>query len=227
MSEQRRGPNNYVTRVMWKAPCEMPNGLQASDEGLWICDQIDPNTLLLVDFQNGDVLKEIPTRGLHGSGVTRDPHGRVWISSTFGFEIIGYDIESGREVACWPTPNRDIEAAPHGIEWHDGELWFTMSKTYSVCRMNPDNGKITATIPFKGDRPHGLAFNGDELWVGDTNRQVVFRLDPNDGTILDAIGVHGPEPHGFTIRNGQFWFSDAESGEVFRLDRRFTLEDEG
>lgn len=223
MIDQPRGANPYETKVVWKAPCKMPNGLQASDEGLWLLDQVDPNRVFLLDWANGDTLKEIPTRSHHGSGITRDPRGQVWISSTFGYEILCYDAETGKEVACWPTPEKDAQAAPHGIEWHNGELWYTMSKLYRIYRMDPETGKTLGWIPFPGDRPHGLAWNGDELWVGDTNRQVIMRLDPSTGAVLDAIGVHGPEPHGFTIRNGRYWFSDAESGEVFIMDRRFSL----
>jgi streptogramin lyase len=213
-------PKRYVTKVLYKSPGGMPNGLQSTPEGLWVCDQIDPNVMYLLDPDTGDSLKEIPTRCLHGSGITRDPMGRVWVASTFGYELVAYDVESGREVAAFPTPPGDQSGGPHGIEWHDDELWFNVPVTKKIFRMNPDSGEITGSIPIPGDRAHGMAFDDDgTIWMADTNRQVLFQLDPEDGRILDAIGVDGPEPHGMTIHNGVFYLCDAMSREVFTLER--------
>jgi streptogramin lyase len=212
-------PKRYVTNVVYKAPSGMPNGLQSTPEGLWVCDQIDPNLMYLMDPEKGEILKEIPTRCLHGSGITRDPLGRIWVASTFGYELVAYDVETGKEVAAFPTPPGDKSGGAHGIEWHNDELWFNVPITRKIFRMNPKNGEITGEIPIPGDRAHGLAFEGETIWMADTNRQVLFQLDSSDGRILDAIGIDGPEPHGFTIHNGVFYFCDAMSREVFTLTR--------
>jgi streptogramin lyase len=209
----------YRTRVLWKSPGPMPNGLQATPEGLWVCDQVDPNRIYLLDWETGDSLREIPTRSLHGSGITRDPHGRVWIASTFGYELIAYDAETGKELAAHPTPPYDKSGGAHGIEWHNDELWFDVPVSRRIYRMNPDSGEIVGEIPIPGDRAHGLAFQDETIWMADTNRQVIFQLDPSSGQILDAIGVRGPEPHGMTIKDGVFWLCDATTREVFTLDR--------
>ena len=37
-------------RVLWQTPGRQPNGLQASDEGLWVIDQIDPNVVFLLAY---------------------------------------------------------------------------------------------------------------------------------------------------------------------------------
>ena len=105
-------PKRYVTNVVYKAPSGMPNGLQSTPEGLWVCDQIDPNLMYLMDPEKGEILKEIPTRCLHGSGITRDPHGRIWVSSTFGYELVAYDVETGKEVAAFRRRPATSPAAP-------------------------------------------------------------------------------------------------------------------
>ena len=212
-------PPPYRTKVLYTSPSGMPNGLQSTPEGLWVCDQIDPNVMYLLDPESGDTLKEIPTRCLHGSGITRDPHGRIWVASTFGYELVAYDVETGKEVVAYPTPPYDKSGGAHGIEWHNDELWFNVPVTKRIYRMNPENGEITGELPIPGDRAHGLAFEGDTIWMADTNRQVLFQLDSKDGRILDAIGVNGPEPHGMTIHDGVFYLCDAMSREVFVLDR--------
>jgi streptogramin lyase len=211
--------NPFRTRVLWKSPGPMPNGLQATPEGLWVCDQVDPNRIFLLDWETGDSLREIPTRSLHGSGITRDPQGRLWIASTFGYELIAYDAESGRELVAYPTPPYDRSGGPHGIEWRDGALWFNVPAARAIYRMDPDSGEILGSIPVPGDRSHGMAFQDGTIWLADTNRCVLFQLDPADGRILDAIGVVGPEAHGMTIRDGTFWLCDATTREVFVLER--------
>jgi len=212
-------PKRYVTKVLYKTPGGMPNGLQSTPEGLWVCDQIDPNMVYLLNPETGESLKEIQTRCLHGSGITRDPHGRIWVASTFGYELVAYEIETGNEVAAYPTPPGDTSGGAHGIEWHNDELWFNVPITKRIFRMNPNTGEIIGEIPIPGDRAHGLAFDGETIWLADTNRQVVFQLDSKDGRILDAIGIDGPEPHGMTIHNGVFYFCDAMSREMFTLER--------
>ena len=213
-------PKRYVTKVLYKAPSGMPNGLQSTPEGLWVCDQIDPNLMFLMDPATGDSLKEIPTRCLHGSGITRDPHGRIWVSSTFGYETGGVRRrvwQGGRRV---PDPaGRQVRRCPRHRVAQRRALVQRPDHPKKIFRMNPNNGEITGEIPIPGDRAHGLAFEGDTIWMADTNRQVLFQLDSSDGRILDAIGIDGPEPHGFTIHNGVFYFCDAMSREVFTLER--------
>ena len=45
--------------LMFTAPCEMPNGLQGTDEGLWIADQLTDD-VLLVD-ENGKLIRRLQT----------------------------------------------------------------------------------------------------------------------------------------------------------------------
>src|SRR5947207_3738082 len=91
-------------RVLWKTPGKQPNGLQATPEGLWVIDQIDPNEIYLLAYEDGRELRRIPTRALHSSGITIDPNGNIWIGATFCYEVICFDAESGRELAAFQTP---------------------------------------------------------------------------------------------------------------------------
>src|SRR5881398_1757434 len=74
-------------KVLWKTPGRQPNGLQATPDGLWVIDQIDPNDIYLLSYE-GKELKKIPTRAKHASGITIDPKGNIWVASTFGYELI-------------------------------------------------------------------------------------------------------------------------------------------
>ena len=54
----------------FKAPGKQPNDLQAASDGLWILDQVDPNKVFKVRWEDGSVISEIQTESIHGSGIT-------------------------------------------------------------------------------------------------------------------------------------------------------------
>ncbi|MBI2939883.1 MAG: hypothetical protein HYY04_05540 [Chloroflexi bacterium] len=225
-------------RVLWKTPGPQPNGLQASPEGLWVIDQKEPNRIYLLRYEDGAVLRELPTRAHHASGITIDPRGNVWVSSTFTYELICHDRETGQELAAFPTPPYDRSGGAHGTEWRNGQLWFNVPKAGKIFAADPDTGKVARAIPAYGDRAHGVAWDDGQLWTGDaspisswrsavglpalwsidTNKRVIFKLDPESGAILDAVGCAGPEPHGMTIWRGQFRLCDASTREVYVFD---------
>jgi streptogramin lyase len=202
-------------RVLWKTPGKQPNGLQATPEGLWVIDQIDPNDIYLLGYADGRALRKIPTRALHSSGITIDPSGNIWVASTFTYELICFD-HLGKELVAHPTPPYDRSGGAHGIEWHAGQLWFSVPITGQIFAMDPANGQILSSIPCHGDRAHGLAWDpGDRaVWSVDTNKRVIYKLNPDTGEILNAVGCTGPEPHGMTIWQGNFWICDAETQDV-------------
>src|SRR5437899_6121140 len=113
-------------QVLWKTPGNQPNGLQATSDGLWVIDQIDPNDIYLLAYADGRELCKVPTRALHSSGITIDPSGNIWVSSTFTYEVICFDRETGKELVAHHTPPYDQSGGAHGIEWRDGKLWFSV-----------------------------------------------------------------------------------------------------
>ncbi len=205
--------------IKWTSPGQQPNGLQATHDGLWVIDQIDPNDIYLLAFEDGQIKRKLPTRALHSSGITVDPDGNVWVASTFTYELICFDSETGQERAAFPTPPYDRSGGAHGTEWRAGRLWFNVPKTCSVYGMDPSNGEIVHSVAIPGDRAHGIAWDPRDgsLWCVDTNHRVIYKLDPESGHVLDAIGVSGPEPHGMTIWEGEFWLCDAESRAVWTV----------
>ena len=203
--------------IRWISPGQQPNGLQATSEGIWVIDQIDPNVIYLLAWEDGRELQKIPTRALHSSGITLDPRGNVWIASTFTYEVICFDRQTGQELACFPTPPYDRSGGPHGMDWRDGKLWFNVPITHRVFAMDPSNGQIVHSIPLPGNRAHGIAWDPDDasLWCVDSNRSVIWKMNPYNGEILDGVGCRGPEPHGMTIWQGDFWLCDAETRQVY------------
>ena len=82
----------YSARVekRFLSPGPQPNGLQAADDGLWIIDQVSLKAQK-VDWDTGALLHEVDTETEHSSGITVGDDGALWISSTYGLDIVKVD----------------------------------------------------------------------------------------------------------------------------------------
>jgi sugar lactone lactonase YvrE len=205
-------------QLRWQTAGKHPNGLQATADGLWIIDQEDPNHIYRYSY-DGALLRDLgESRARHSSGITVEPSGNIWVASTFTYELILFDRETGREIRSFPTPPYDRSGGAHGTEWRWGQLWFNVPVARRIFVADPETGRVLRDLPAHGDRSHGMAWDPDgSLWVADTNKRVLYKQDPFTGAIRDAVGVAGPEPHGLTIWQGQFWLCDAESRWVFTI----------
>ena len=67
-------------------PGPQPNGLQASENGLWVIDQTD-NHIYQLRWEDGSVIKRLPAEVAHSSGITLGPEN-IWISSTYGVDAL-------------------------------------------------------------------------------------------------------------------------------------------
>src|SRR3954471_2455834 len=72
-----------------------PNGLQATDQGLWIIDQGPGSRAYLVDYDHGKTIREFETETTASSGITFDGEA-LWIGSTYSREIVKTDAVAGR-----------------------------------------------------------------------------------------------------------------------------------
>ena len=70
---------------MFDFPGPQPNGMQATEEGLWVLDQVS-NQVVLVSYE-GEALRTYDTESVHGSGITDDGTA-LWLASTWGPTII-------------------------------------------------------------------------------------------------------------------------------------------
>jgi len=70
------------------SPGHQPNGLQATDEGLWIIDQGAGNKAYRVAYETGRVLRSFETETDKSSGITFD-RSWLWIGSTYSARPCG------------------------------------------------------------------------------------------------------------------------------------------
>ena len=114
------------------SPCKMPNGLQWTDEGLFVMDQYTDNVYVIEE--DGTILRTIETSTENGSGITVGG-GYLWTASN-GLTIsrsyrstdthLPYlyqlDLKNGNLVNRIPTYDG---SGIHGLEWYDGFIWIT------------------------------------------------------------------------------------------------------
>ena len=202
-----------------ETPCEMPNGLQWTDEGLFVMDQLTDN-VYVVD-ESGKLLRTISTPTANGSGITVGG-GFLWTASN-GNSVsrparstdtgLGYiyklDLQTGEPVDRFRTPDG---GGIHGIEWDDGKIWVTAFQPTAIYLMDPsDDYRIVHSFEVDLPRLHGLARVDDGLWCAHTTDNVIVKYDVDSGAELDRITLDEGDAfvHGMSIKDGDLWYGDA------------------
>ena len=201
-------------------PCRMPNGLQWTDEGLFVMDQ-ETDNVYVVD-ESGKVLRTIYTPTENGSGITVGG-GYLWTASNGNTTArphrstdthLGYvyklDLKTGETVDRFRTPDG---GGIHGIEWDDGLLWVTAFNPKALILVDPAK-KYRVVKKFEVELPrlHGLARVDDGIWCAHTTGNVIVKYDVESGAELDRITLKkGEDPwvHGLSIKDGVPWYCDA------------------
>jgi streptogramin lyase len=229
-----------VEKLYKVAGSKEPNDLQFVAEGLWVLDQVDQptNKAFLVKPEDGTVIREILTEGLHSSGITYG-NGALWIGSTKGKNAqdpprtLKVDPHTGKTLKSWVTPGSglygrmsvergDTPSGAHGLKWSDGKYWMAVPAAHKVFLMEPETGEIVRSIPGPGSTPrtHGLAMDKGMLWVINSDDRAIFKLDTKNGAVVSKIQLskEDPVPHGLDIdRNGVLYYCDAGTGWMCRL----------
>src|SRR6185503_2984027 len=88
-------------------PDPKPNGLQATDQGLWIIDQGARSKAYMVDYEHGKTIREFETETTASSGITFDGEA-LWIGSTYSREIVKTDAATGKTLERHFTPGAGV-----------------------------------------------------------------------------------------------------------------------
>ena len=203
---------------LFKSPDNHPNGLEASDEGLWVAEQVSDAAYLL-DWKTGRVWRKVETESSNSSGIAYGG-GFLWMAANGGArnrlphphdattgEVIKIDARTGKTVARDPVPGG---GGVHGLVWAGDCLWVTTLKLQKLTKVDV-NFKVLHNIPVTLNRAHGLGWTGDSLWCMFSDDLVIHQLDPKDGRILQAVQLAktDPDPHGMTWHRGMLYYCDA------------------
>ncbi len=208
-----------TTTPTYSPSCRMPNGLQWSDDGLFVMDQQTDNVYVL--NEEGYVSRSFSTPTENGSGITVGG-GFLWTASNGQTKFrdfrpsdthIGYiyqlDLETGAFVNRFRTPDG---GGIHGIEWDNDLMWVTGFKPKALVLCDPaDDFKVLEKFEIETERLHGLARDGDGIWCAHTTDKVIIKYSVETGEETDRVQFPpgSPAPHGLSIKDGVLWYADA------------------
>lgn len=221
----------------FRAPYGMPNGVQATEEGIWVVDQVTDRAALL-DVSDADeygmlrLRTEVLTESSNTSGMAWG-EGSLWLAANGSAEkwrtprdtdadsgeILRVDPTSGITEGRWPLPGG---GGTHGLEYdpyESGTLWLTTLRDQTLTQVRISDWSIQRVLPLPYGRAHGVVRVENGVWIVHTSDRVIVKLDPRTGDQLDCIHVPSsdPEPHGLSGFDGGFLYCDATSGWVARI----------
>lgn len=222
---------------LFRAPYGVPNGLQVTDAGLWIVDQIT-DRVMLVDANNPidyygvpKYIHDIPSESSNTSGLGWGD-GALWLAANgdahlwrparphdaqgHNGAILKVDPQTGATLARYDLPGG---GGTHGLEFdrfEEDTLWVTTLKSQTLTKMRISDWSIQQVLGLPYQRAHGVVRVADGIWVVHTANRVIVKLDLNDGHELDRIEVPAPhpEPHCLSNYGNDLIYCDASSGWV-------------
>lgn len=205
---------NIATRpakveTVFKSPGPKPNGLQATEEGLWILDQGD-NRAYLVSYSEGKVLRALETDSKAGSGITFDGEA-IWLASTYSREIIRADARTGETLAKFDSPGSGVVA------------WTGAEARQSPLAPKPERPpaaqpKKSPAGPRQPTGAHGLEWRDGKLWISVPPSQTIYRMNPKSWEIEQKFATVGNRPHGIGWEGNYLWCTDSNLNAFHKHD---------
>jgi hypothetical protein len=228
---------NPKIEKLFRSPYSVPNGLQVTDEGVWIVDQITDRVALVELTESSDygvtkLIRDVPTESSNTSGLAyggdtlwlaANGSGNMWrqvrpTDANEG-EILKVDPQTGKTLQRYKIPDG---GGTHGLEYDNyeyGYVWIETLKNKVLHKVRISDWSVQHTIPLPYDRAHGVVRVEDGIWVVLTSDRLIIKLDIEDGSKLDEIHVSNeyPEPHGLSLSGDDLLYCDATSGWVVKI----------
>jgi DNA-binding beta-propeller fold protein YncE len=201
--------------TVFKSPGPHPNGLQATDEGLWIIDQHN-NYAYLVSYTDGKVIRSFVTEGDRCSGITYDGQA-LWLASTYSRELIRTDPKTGRAIAKYFTPGAGVIYKMTGDPAaRRSPLAHTVTPQPAPATPPPKPSWTPSQNP--GTGAHGLEWRDGKLWVAVPPSRSVYRIDPKEWVVEKKFGTVANRPHGIGWEGKFLWCTDTNRNGFFKHD---------
>ncbi len=232
-----------ISRYM-RAPYGAPNGLQVTNEGLWIVDQLTDRLALLAleephEYGVSRILRELSSESSNTSGLSYG-EGGLWLAANgsgdrWRFsketdapaergEILKVDPHTGATLLRRPLP---APGGTHGLDYdfvETGTIWLSTLQEKTLTQVHIQDWSIKRVIPLPYDAGHGVVRTEDDaLWMVFKMDRVVAKMDIETGFVRDEIhiGPEHPEPHGLARCGKDLLYCDATTGWVARIESVF------
>jgi streptogramin lyase len=208
--------------TVFDSPGHQPNGLQATDEGLWIMDQGAGSKVHLVSYQGGRVLRSFETETDKSSGITFDGSS-LWIGSTYSREIVRVDAKSGKTMERHFTPGAGViykmASDPPG-------RGSPLAKSRPAAKSPaPAAGFVGGFSQGEmqgskatGTGAHGQEWRDGKLWFVVPPSREAYCIDPKTWVVQFKFPTAGNRPHGIGWEGKYLWVTDSNLNAFFKHD---------
>lgn len=199
--------------TVFKSPGPKPNGLQATPDGLWIMDQGD-NHVYLVSYEDGRVIRDLPTEADKASGITFDGK-TLWLASTYSRELIQADAKTGKTIKKHFTPGAGVIYKKIGDAPGRSSPLLKPEPT-------PQTAAPAREWPWQpntaGTGAHGMEWRDGKLWVTVPPSRMVYRIDAENWVVEHSFSTIGNRPHGIGWEGRFLWVTDSNLNAFFKHD---------
>ena len=184
-----------ITKIekAFRSPYAVPNGLQVTDDGLWIVDQITDRVALVeitadADYIVPKLIRDIPSESSNTSGMAYGG-GALWLAANGPGErwrsvrdtdakpgtgeIFKVDPATGETLGRYPIPDG---GGTHGVEYDnydEGHLWVQTLKDQVTHKVRISDWSVQKTLPLPYGRGHGMIRVEDGLWTTHTSDRLI------------------------------------------------------
>lgn len=200
--------------IAFKSPGSHPNGLQATEAGLWIMDQGDGSLVSLVRYEDGKVLRSFNTEADRASGITFDGEA-LWLASTYNRLLLRVDATTGKTMLKRYTPG----AGPIYHMTGDPPPRRSPLAPKADAPAAPSPGVVPDPPGgTAGTGAHGLEWRDGKLWVAVPPSRTVFRINPETWTVEQKFATAANRPHGIGWEGKYLWVTDSNLNAFFKHD---------
>jgi streptogramin lyase len=219
--------------IAFKSPTPQPNGIQCTDEGLWVMDQGPGSKASLVSYSDGKVIRQFETGTDRSSGITHD-NGTLWIGSTYNRAIIRVDAKTGKTLEEHFTPGAGvIYSMPGDPPARSSPVPEDMRQPRptrpgqgqgrSQAKRDPSQvggfqaGRLLGPRAL-GTGAHGQEMRDGKLWMAVPPARMVFCVDPKEWVVEARFATSGNRPHGIGWEDRHLWVTDSNWNAFFKHD---------
>jgi YVTN family beta-propeller protein len=139
----------------------------------------------------------------------------VWAGLTAPASIVRASVDPALNLAK-TVDVVSLAGQANAIGLGEGAVWVASYPNDIVRRIDPRNGKVTASIRV-GSGPIAITVAGGAVWVANQNDGSVSRIDPRTNSVIKAISV-GAAPSSVAAGTGAVWVANAGDGTISRID---------
>ena len=225
-----RSRGTKKVEIAYQSPHPLPNGLQATSEGLWVVDQGKDNWVSLINFADGKLIREFQVPGLAGaSGLTVDAEGVIWINDTHNSLIVTCDAKDGKVLGKYWCPGAgrpfqlagDPAAAKSPLKSpFPAPAAAVAPNAAARARLAPGQVAMSSTTGLSGEGGQGMEFRDGLLYYACLPTRRAYVIDPKTWRVQAMWPLPGNRAHGVGWEGDSLWIADSNWRAFFRHDRK-------